>query len=111
MNVDFADFNMTELMNSKVKEQRRIGYLMASIILKNKTELLTLTVAIFQKDFKNAIKNDSNLSLSLNCFSHLCCKDLAQYLFSDIIPLFNHSSVLVRRKACLTTYKILIAYP
>jgi AP-3 complex subunit delta len=43
--------------------------------------------------------------------AHIATPGLAMDLFSDLLPILNHSKPLVRKKAVLVMYKIFLQYP
>ena len=97
-------------MSGKKLSQRRIGFMIGSIALREKHEILTLTAGTFKKLFLESFAQ-KYISMGLNCFTSVCNSELSQFLHEDIIPLFSSSSVMVRRKAIASTYKIIKAHP
>jgi AP-1 complex subunit gamma-1 len=63
-------------MGSSSFANKRISYVLASIVLKENEELLTLVPNVFRKDLSN-IQDQYTTSIALNCFSHLCTEDMA----------------------------------
>lgn len=43
--------------------------------------------------------------------SHIATPGLAMDLFSDLLPMLNHSKAYIRKKSVLLTYKIFLQYP
>ena len=66
--IDFAAFNCIQLMSGKKLNQRRIGFLIGTIALQNKTEILILTAGTFKKIFIETFA-PQNISIGLNCLS------------------------------------------
>ena len=51
------------------------------------------------------------VSISLNCLSRVCSEELAAMLYKELLPLYNASKTLIRRKVCIVTYKMFLHYP
>lgn len=51
------------------------------------------------------------ISAALNCLAHILTPDLAQDLSLDIIPMLNHSRPLIRKRAILVLYKMMLLNP
>lgn len=105
--IDFAGFNLIELMSGKKQSYRRSGFMLGSIALRDKHEILTLTTGGFKKFFAESFEQ-KYISMSLNCYSMVCNNELSQNLHEDLIPLFNSRSDMVRRKAIAATYKTIL---
>lgn len=82
IDISWAIFNIIELMGSNSFANKRISYVLASIVLRENEELLTLIPNIFRKDISN-IHDENTTSIALTCFSHLCTEDMAQLLYKD----------------------------
>lgn len=80
---------------------------MGSITLKGQNEILMLATSTFKKLFMESFEQQ-NISYGLNCFASVCNELLSENLYEDIIPLFNSTSAMVRRKAVVSTYKIIL---
>ena len=108
--IEFAAFNWLELMSGKKLSHRRIGFLIGSITIKDKNDMITLSSGIFKKIMMESFEH-KYISMGLNWFVSVWNNELSQFLCEDVIPLFNSSSPMVRRKAVATTYKIISCYP
>lgn len=51
------------------------------------------------------------MSVAIDGLSHIATPGLAMDLFSDLLPMLNHSKPQVRKKAVLVMYKIFLQYP
>jgi len=51
------------------------------------------------------------VSVALDGLAHIATPGLSMDLFSDLLPMFNHSKPYVRKKAVLVMYKIFLQYP
>ena len=108
--IDFAAFSWIELMSAKKLSQRRIGFQIGSIALRDKNDVLMLTVGTFKKTLMETFEQ-KYISMGINCFTSVCTSEISQNLYEDVIPLFNSTSVMVRRKACTSWYKLMLWYP
>ena len=95
IDIEWAAFNIIELMAANKIQAKRISYTLAVIVFqdlsnqsaaylkqKQSTELhqmLTLTPNVFRKDFQNIgeLNQKFGASLALNCLSKLCNEELA----------------------------------
>lgn len=48
------------------------------------------------------------ISAALNCLAHILTPELARDLALDIIPMLNHSRPLIRKRAILVLYKMML---
>ena len=53
----------------------------------------------------------TEVSVAIDGLSHIATPGLAMDLFSDLLPMLNHSKPYVRKKAVLVMYKIFLQYP
>jgi AP-3 complex subunit delta len=51
------------------------------------------------------------VSVAIDGLAHIATPGLAMDLFSDLLPMLNHSKPYVRKKAVLVMYKIFLQYP
>lgn len=51
------------------------------------------------------------ISVAIDGLSHIATPGLAMDLFTDLLPMLNHSRAVVRKKAVLVMYKIFLEYP
>jgi AP-3 complex subunit delta-1 len=78
VDIQWAIFNIIELMGSNAFENKRISYVIAPLVLKDgrNVEFLTLTPNIFRKDL-NDVGDTFTTSIAINCLSRICNEDLA----------------------------------
>ena len=105
--IQWAIFNVIELMGSNSFECKRIGFVIAPLIFKEERnqEFLTLVPNIFRKDMKDMTEFYTN-AISLTCLSRICNEELASLLYRELVPLYTSSKPLIRRKSCIMTYKM-----
>ena len=107
--MEWASFNVIEVMCCSRFALKRIGYLAASQSFNEKTEVLVLCANLMRKDF--GTKNMYNAAISLNCISNVCNLDLARDIAADVLTMLTHSKPYIRKRAILTLYKIFVSFP
>ena len=107
--MEWASFNVIEVMCCPRFALKRIGYLAASQSFNDKTEVLVLCANLMRKDF--GTKNMYNAAISLNCISNVCNLDLARDIAADVLTMLTHSKPYIRKRAILTLYKIFVSFP
>eukprot|EP00038_Savillea_parva_P027238 m.58366 g.58366 ORF g.58366 m.58366 type:complete len:1253 (+) comp7821_c0_seq1:94-3852(+) len=108
-NIDWASFNVVEVMSSKKFSHKRIGYLTAAQSFTPETDVLMLTTNMVKKDIGD--QNQYVIGVALNGLSEFMSPDLARDLASDIVTLTASSRPYVRKKATLILYKVFLRYP
>ena len=58
-----------------------------------------------------ASAKSAEVGIAIDGLAHIATPGLAMDLFSDLLPMLNHSKPLVRKKAVLVMYKIFLQYP
>ena len=118
--MNWAAFQVIEVMSCPKFSQKRIGYLACSQSFREETSVILLTTNLFKKDMTGqgggALSTHATLSqyeagIALNCLANICTKDLARDLAADVVALLNSSRVYVRKKAILCMYKIFLRFP
>ena len=108
--VQWALFNLIELMGSSNFDCKRISYVVVPLVVDKSDPLVQLLPNIFRKDLR-AMSDPLQVSISLSCLSRVCSEELASLLYKDLLPLYTASRPLVRRKVCLLSYKFFLHYP
>jgi len=124
IDIQWAAFNVIEMMASNRLQVKRISYTLASLIFNELSchrgavsssyeelqQLLTLTPNAFRKDFLNVGEPSSQFaaSLAINCLAKLCNEELASVLYLEVLPLFNCSKEFLRKKTCILSYKLVL---
>mmetsp|Transcript_29695 Transcript_29695/g.41030 ORF Transcript_29695/g.41030 Transcript_29695/m.41030 type:complete len:1213 (-) Transcript_29695:137-3775(-) len=118
--MNWAAFNVIEVMSCPKFSSKRVGYLAASQSFREDTSVILLTTNLFRKDMTGqgggALATNANFShfeagLALNCLANICTKDLARDLAADVVALLNSSKPYVRKKSILCLYKIFLRFP
>ena len=75
--------------------------------------MVLLTANAFRKDFLNIATDNLvlNASCALHCLSMICNEELAQLLFLEILPLYACTRPLLKKKACVLSYKMILNCP
>lgn len=107
--MEWAAFNVLEVVSNPNFSLKRSGYLAASQCFTKDTDVMILTSQTFRKDLKSG--NQYEAGLAIQCLSNICTPDLARDLVSEIVSLLNSSKAYVRKKAILVLYKIFLQYP
>jgi len=107
--MNWASFNVIEVMSSQKFAYKRIAYVAACQSFKPETEVLMLATNLIKKDLASA--NMFDTSLALNGLANFLTPDLARDLSADVVALLNNSRPYIRKKAVLTLYKIFLKFP
>lgn len=107
--MEWASFNVIEVMCCSRFALKRIGYLAASQSFTERTEVMVLCANLMRKDF--GTKNMYNAAISLNCISNICNLDLARDIAADVLTMLTNSKPYLRKRAILTLYRIFVSFP
>jgi len=107
--MQWAAFNVIELMASPRFRGRRIGYLAAALSFGPTTDVAILTANAFKKDFVSKIMFDSGIAL--NCLANMVTPDVAVSIVSDVVGILKSNHAYLRKKALLALYKLFLQYP
>lgn len=106
---DYGAFNIIEVMADPQFQNKRTGYVAASLTFTERTDVLPLVTALLTKDLRSS--NQFEVGLALYCLASVCTPDLAKDLVSDVVNLLGNPRVYIRKKAVLCLYKIFIQFP
>uniref|UniRef100_A0A0K6SAF5 Clathrin/coatomer adaptor adaptin-like N-terminal domain-containing protein n=1 Tax=Chromera velia CCMP2878 TaxID=1169474 RepID=A0A0K6SAF5_9ALVE len=104
-----ASFHIIEVMSNSKFTVRRGGYLACSVSFSEETDVALLTTNLFKKDFTS--KEPLETGLALNCLACMCTTDIARDLANDISILTTSSKPNIRKKACLTLFRVFCQHP
>ncbi|KAN0065221.1 AP-3 complex subunit delta [Thecaphora frezii] len=104
-----ASFHMLEIMASPRYHLKHIGYLAAAQCFSQDTDVLILATNMIKKDLHSTQPLD--IAVALNGLSHIVTPDLSRHLGPDAIALLTHSRPLIRKKALLVLYSMIIKCP
>jgi len=108
-NMEWAAFNVVEVMTTPQFAFKRIGYLAAAQSFTPETEVNILATQTMRKDLKSL--NQYEAGLAINALSTICSPELAKELVSEVVNLTNSQRPYIRKKASLVMYKIFLSYP
>lgn len=104
-----ANFHMLETMASSKYHHKHVGYLAAAQCFSADTDVLILATNMVKKDLQSSQPLD--VAVALNGLSHIATPDLARHLGPDVIKLLTHSKAMIRKKALLVLYSLIIKSP
>ncbi|KAG9047015.1 AP-3 complex subunit delta [Tulasnella sp. UAMH 9824] len=104
--MSWASFHVVEVMSSPHFHLKTGGYLAAAQSFDENTDVLMLTTNLLKKDMASG--SHPEISAALNCLAHILTPELARDLALDIIPMLNHSRPLIRKRAILVLYKMML---
>ena len=108
-NADYGAFHVIEVMADPQFNNKRTGYVAASLTFNEHTDVLPLVTALLKKDLMS--NNQYEVGLALYCLASVCTPDLAKDLVSDVVNLLSNQRAYIRKKAALCLYKIFIQFP
>ncbi|KAJ1933200.1 AP-3 complex subunit delta, partial [Kickxella alabastrina] len=95
--MNWANFNVVEVMASSRFSEKRTGYLAAAQSFHQETDVLMLTTNLIRKDL--ASSNVMEVSIALDGLAQIVTPELAMDLFDDVMAIVNHSRPYIRKKA------------
>ncbi|KAG8971343.1 AP-3 complex subunit delta [Tulasnella sp. 425] len=104
--MSWASFHVVEVMSSPYLHLKTGGYLAAAQSFDENTDVLMLTTNLLKKDMASG--SHPEISAALNCLAHILTPELARDLALDIVPMLNHSRPLIRKRAILVLYKMML---
>eukprot|EP00123_Amoebidium_parasiticum_P017258 comp23772_c0_seq1/m.41199 comp23772_c0_seq1/g.41199 ORF comp23772_c0_seq1/g.41199 comp23772_c0_seq1/m.41199 type:complete len:1254 (-) comp23772_c0_seq1:650-4411(-) len=107
--VSFGAFKIVEVMSQAKYSHKRVGYLAASQIFHDDTDVLMLTTNMLKKDILS--QNQFEAGLALNGLANFVTPDLARDLANDLLTVLSSTRPYVRKKALLAMYKVLLRFP
>lgn len=109
--MSWCNFDILEVMASPKFQHKRIGYLAAIQILQrqNNDDALMLMTNLLKKDLNSV--HFVETSLAISGIAAVVSKDLAVDIVDDMAKMLTHSKPIVRKKAVLALFKVLLAYP
>ena len=104
VDMSMAHLAIIEIMSSSAFTLKRPAMFVASLAFKNKSDLTLLTTNIFLKEL--ASPNYLEVGMALSCICAICTDDIANGVVGGLLPLTTHSRAYVRKKLCLTFFKV-----
>ncbi|KAJ1953946.1 AP-3 complex subunit delta, partial [Linderina pennispora] len=107
--MNWANFNVVEVMSSAKFSEKRAGYLAASQSFNQDTDVLMLATNLIRKDL--ASTNFMEVSVALDGLAQIATAELAMDLFDDVLAILGHSRPYIRKKAIACLYKMTLKHP
>ena len=107
--VSWAAFHIVDVMASPRFRGKRIGFLAASQTFTDSTDVLLLTTNLFRKAFASSAQHEA--SVAVGCLARIATPDLSRDLLGDVSSMLSSSRPLLRKKAVLCTYKLVVRSP
>eukprot|EP01029_Cantina_marsupialis_P006287 TRINITY_DN1687_c0_g1_i1.p1 TRINITY_DN1687_c0_g1~~TRINITY_DN1687_c0_g1_i1.p1 ORF type:complete len:709 (-),score=152.90 TRINITY_DN1687_c0_g1_i1:512-2638(-) len=108
-NIDWASFNIVEVMSMDKFALKRIGFLAASQTFTPDTDVVVLCTNLLSKEFRS--QDQYSVGLAVSCLSNICTPDLARDLLDEVMPMLASSKPYIRKRAILSLYTIFRKYP
>ncbi|KAJ1961413.1 AP-3 complex subunit delta [Dipsacomyces acuminosporus] len=107
--MNWANFNVVEVMASSRFSEKRAGYLAATQSFHQETDVLMLATNLVRKDLASA--NTMEVSAALDGLAQIVTPELAQDLLDDVMAVLGHSRPYIRKKALVCAYKLVLKHP
>ncbi|KAJ1677798.1 AP-3 complex subunit delta, partial [Spiromyces aspiralis] len=107
--MNWAAFNVVEVMAHTKFSEKRAGYLAAMQSFHQETDVMMLVPNLIKKDL--ASMDIMELNVALDGLAQIVTPELAINLFHDLLGLLNHNRPFIRKKVILTLYKTVLKYP
>ncbi|KAJ2363644.1 AP-3 complex subunit delta, partial [Coemansia sp. RSA 2607] len=107
--MNWANFNIVEVMASSRFNEKRSGYLAATQSFHQETDVLMLTTNLIRKDL--ASSNVMEVSVALDGLAQIVTPEQATDLFDDVMAVLGHSRPYIRKKALACLYRLVLRYP
>jgi hypothetical protein len=104
-NVNWGQVEVVKLMNADRFSYKRIGYLAATSLLNDNTELVVLITATVQKDLQSA--NLEVQKLALNLIANIGTPELSQSLPQQVLQLIDSPNPVVQKRAAMAAVTML----
>ncbi|CAK9171058.1 unnamed protein product [Ilex paraguariensis] len=109
LDMSWAAFHAIEVISSQNFQQKKVGYLAASLSFHSSTDVILLLTNQLRKDLSS--NNVFEVSLALECLSMICTVDLARDLTPEIFTLLGSTKSFIKKKAIATVLRIFEKYP
>ncbi|KAJ2691110.1 AP-3 complex subunit delta, partial [Coemansia spiralis] len=107
--MNWASFNVVEVMASPRFGEKRTGYLAAAQSFHAETAVLMLTTNLMRKDLASA--NAAEVGVALDGLAQIATAELARDLFDDVLAALGHARPYIRKKAVVCLYRLALKYP
>eukprot|EP00758_Cryptobia_borreli_P006001 Tbor_TRINITY_DN5043_c0_g1::TRINITY_DN5043_c0_g1_i1::g.14338::m.14338/K12391/AP1G1; AP-1 complex subunit gamma-1 len=106
---EFAQMEVVKLIAQPQYAGKRIGYLTMSIVLGERSEVLTLAENHIKKDLENC--NPFIQSIALDTVANIAGHDMCCDVLHEILPLLNSTNFYLKKKACLAGLRVVRKAP
>ena len=100
---EFGQMEVIKLIAQPEYAGKRIGYLTMSIVLDERSEVLTLAENHIKKDLANT--NPYVQCLALDTVSNIAGLDMSRDVLIELLPLVDNTNVYLKKKACLAALR------
>ncbi|KAJ2779708.1 AP-3 complex subunit delta [Coemansia javaensis] len=107
--MNWASFNVVEVMASPRFGEKRTGYLAAAQSFNQETDVLMLVTNLIRKDL--AAPSAMEVGLALDGLAQTATAELAADLFDDVLAVLGHPRACVRKKAVVCLYRLVQRHP
>ena len=105
----FGQMECLKLISATTFPEKRVGYLGLTLLLTENTEVLMLVTNSLKVDLFNS--NQYIVALALITVGNLCTQDMARDVASDVEKLLRANNSYLRKKAALSTIRLLRKEP
>jgi vesicle coat complex subunit len=106
---NFGQMECLKLISNNSLIEKRIGYLGLTQLFHEKSELLMMATNRIRIDLSS--NNNNIVGLVLCVLSEICTSELARDLHQDVLKCIGNNSAYIRKKAILTSIKIVKRVP
>ena len=92
-----------------VKEEKRAGYLIATLAFNQNSPILIMATNLIKKDLVSS--DYKEVLLALHTLAQITSSDLSRDLHFDVCNLLSHSHAAVRKRAILVLFRMFKKYP
>ena len=107
IDITWAAFHIIQAIS--IREEKRAGYLIASLAFNQNSPVLIMATNVIKKDLVSTDVKD--VLLSLHTLAQITSHDLSRDLHFDVSNLLSHSNASVRKRAILVLFRMFKKYP
>ncbi|KAL0227620.1 hypothetical protein RCL1_003764 [Eukaryota sp. TZLM3-RCL] len=107
--MSFASFPAVEIVALPTFGSKRIGYLSIAQSFTDETDATIMATNQFKKDIGH--KEECIAATAMASLACMTTPELSRELFNDVVTLLNSSKAVIRKKALLLAYRMLLRYP
>ena len=99
-------FQILELLSSQRYSQKRLAYLVGSLLLPRVPEMTMMATCQLKKDFQS--KNVFEICSAVSFSAAVCTKEISFCIEDDLQRLMTYSKASVKKRACLLCRKLIL---